>query len=146
MYVLPWPLANDAEMNQMKSAVPSGRVLVVEDHEDAREMMLLALEAIGYSARGAADAETALDIVADYRPHVILIDLGLPGMSGCELARILRERRGELPAVLVACTGHLRGGAVSAPLDPFDRGIGKPVQIEELARLLKDVLPALVNP
>lgn len=116
----------------------SYRVLAVEDHEDAREMLVLALEALGYSARGVADAETALAIACDYRPHVILIDIGLPGMSGYELARALRAHRPALSAALVAFTGDA-GVDAHAHFEHFDRYVVKPVALEDLAKLLADI-------
>ncbi|MFL6649954.1 MAG: response regulator [Sulfurifustaceae bacterium] len=108
---------------------------MVEDHEDARAMLLMALEAIGYSARGVADAEAALEIVSDYHPHAILIDLSLPRMNGYELARALRARRPPCSATLIAFTGHPSAGA---EFEDFDRYIVKPVRLEDLANLLAD--------
>jgi CheY-like chemotaxis protein len=69
------------------------RVVVVDDDDDASSALALALELDGYSVKTAQDARQALVLVADYQPHCVLMDLGLPDMDGCELARQLREPR-----------------------------------------------------
>jgi PAS domain S-box-containing protein len=78
------------------------RILVVEDNADAAEGFAAHLRLHGHEVRTAGDGEEALAIAREFRPQVALVDIGLPGMSGYELAHRLRET----PALLIALTGH----------------------------------------
>jgi two-component system, cell cycle response regulator DivK len=87
------------------SSVPSRLVLLVEDHDDTRAMMRMSLELSGFLVADARDAETALAWVSKCAPDVITVDVGLPGMSGLELARLLRQHAPTREVPLVAITG-----------------------------------------
>jgi signal transduction histidine kinase len=78
------------------------RILLVEDNADAAEGFAAHLRLHGHEVRTAADGEEALAIAREFRPQVALVDIGLPGMSGYELAHRLRGT----PALLIALTGH----------------------------------------
>jgi PAS domain S-box-containing protein len=82
------------------------RVLVVDDNLDAAEMLAEWLSAIGHSVRVAADGPTALEIAAEFRPDVALLDIGLPVMDGYEVARRLRDLPGCTKTRLIALTGY----------------------------------------
>jgi DNA-binding response OmpR family regulator len=115
------------------------RVVVVDDDDDASSALALALELDGYSVKTAQDARQALVLVADYQPHCVLMDLGLPDMDGCELARQLRERHGT-ELVLVAVTGRSREEEHSrAEVAGIDFVLVKPVSAKELGRLLPPI-------
>src|SRR5262249_38368937 len=66
------------------------RVLLVDDNVDASEMLRVALEMAGHTVEIAADGQTAIGVAAGFRPHVGVLDIGLPGMNGYDLARHLR--------------------------------------------------------
>jgi two-component system, cell cycle response regulator DivK len=80
-------------------------VLLVEDHDDTRAMMRMSLELSGFLVADARDGETALAWVSKCAPDVITVDVGLPGMSGLELARLLRQHPATRDVPLVAITG-----------------------------------------
>ncbi|MDB5034681.1 MAG: hypothetical protein JWQ98_1922 [Chlorobi bacterium] len=84
------------------------RVLVVDDNLDAARSMKLFLDAWGYDVRVAHDGPTALTIAEDYRPEVVLLDIGLPGMSGYDIAVELRklDYGGEMEIVAITGYGH----------------------------------------
>src|SRR5947209_5383930 len=83
------------------------RVLVVEDCPDARDTTALLLQAWGCDTSVAADGPAALGAVADHRPDVVLLDLGLPGMHGLEVARRLRRSApGPDRPLLVSLSGY----------------------------------------
>jgi CheY-like chemotaxis protein len=88
--------------------VPPGtcRVLVVDDNEDSAQTMAMLLQMTGHAAEMAHDGPSAITTAVRYRPHVVLLDIGLPGMSGYEVARELRGRPETATAVLVAMTGY----------------------------------------
>lgn len=117
---------------------PSLRVLVVDDNEDAAEMLVEALGMLGYGTRAAHDGPEALRIAPEFAPDVALLDLGLPVMDGYELARRLRSAPGGDRLRLIAVTGYGqeadRRRAVEAG---FDAHLVKPVDIDAIADLLR---------
>jgi CheY-like chemotaxis protein/nitrogen-specific signal transduction histidine kinase len=113
------------------------RVLVVEDNEDARESLTLLLRLGGHEVYAAANAEETLARVGSIRPDVMLIDVGLPGMDGYDLARSLRARPEGREIGLVALTGY--GQAEDqrrARVAGFDLHLTKPVDPGRLAQVL----------
>jgi signal transduction histidine kinase/CheY-like chemotaxis protein len=81
------------------------RVLVVDDNEDAAEMLALILARSGYVATTVHDGESALAAVKSWTPDVVVLDIGLPGMSGYDVAKQLRRQQGPTPLRLIALTG-----------------------------------------
>lgn len=120
----------------------SGKVLVVDDNEDAAEMLALALEQRGYEVAVAHDGPEALALAAGFRPQVAVIDIGLPVMDGYELARRLREQV-DARLRLVAVTGY---GQASDRRRSREAGIDahlvKPVDMRALAAALIADAPA----
>src|SRR4051812_39233517 len=95
---------------------PRLRVLVVDDIADARLALRLLLKLWGHEVAEAADGPGALRAAEAFRPDVVLLDISMPGMSGHEVARCLRER-GLRPSLLVAVTGYGREADVRAAMD-----------------------------
>jgi signal transduction histidine kinase/ActR/RegA family two-component response regulator len=87
---------------------PSRRVLVVDDNVDAAQSLKLLLELWGHEVRVAHDGHAAVEAARAFGPEVVLLDLGLPGPDGYEVARRLRELPGGEAACLVALTGYGR--------------------------------------
>jgi signal transduction histidine kinase/ActR/RegA family two-component response regulator len=107
------------------------RVLVVDDNMDACEMLRAALEHAGHLVAIAGTGPDAIAIATDFVPDVAVLDLGLPGMSGYELASHLRRSRP--PIRLIAVTGYGRAGDVEAAAAAgFDAHYAKPVAITAL--------------
>ena len=103
------------------------RILIVEDNEDARLMLRSALAVRGHEVRDVADAETALECVHAVSPDAVVIDIGLPGMDGYQLARQLREQIRK-PMTLVAVTGYGQSeDRRKAFAAGFDKHLTKPV-------------------
>jgi PAS domain S-box-containing protein len=128
----------DAPPPRRTAPGPGRRVLVVEDNADAREMLRMALEAIGHQVEEAEDGPTGLARLSSFRPDVALVDLGLPGLDGYALARIARAQPDTRGIRLVAVTGYGqaedRARALSAG---FDRHVTKPVDpliLDDLVR------------
>ena len=114
---------------------PARRVLVVEDNDDAREMLRNLLHLFGHEVHEACDGTSAIEQARRLRPDAALIDIGLPGIDGYEVARRIRA---DVPgARLVALTGYGqpedRERALAAG---FDVHLVKPVDPEQLERLL----------
>ena len=127
-----------ADRSVPAAAEPAETILVVEDNADARESLCLALELQGHRALPAADGPAALEVLERERPRVAVLDIGLPGMDGYELARRMRAALGDT-IVLVALTGYggVRDGAEAAQAG-FDRHLIKPVDVAELVRVLAE--------
>jgi two-component system CheB/CheR fusion protein len=113
------------------------RILVVDDHEDAAESLATLLRLLGHEVRVAADASEALDVVSAFQPDVALLDIGLPGMDGYELARRLRRLPGLDRILLLALTGYgLDADRRRSQEAGFDGHLVKPVDLDALrARL-----------
>jgi two-component system, sensor histidine kinase len=127
------PDADDAARPAV--AGPARRVLVVEDNEDAREMLRNLLHILGHEVHEACDGASGIEEARRVRPDAALIDIGLPGIDGYEVARRIRA---EVPgARLVAVTGYGqpedRERALAAG---FDVHLVKPVDLDQLQRLL----------
>jgi CheY-like chemotaxis protein len=114
------------------------RVLVVDDSKQAAESLAMLLKMWGYEVRVAYDALTGLEDARTYPPQVIILDIGMPGMDGYELARRLRGQAQSKDALLVAVTGYGeeedRQRALGAG---FDYHLVKPAAPEDLRELLK---------
>ena len=82
------------------------RVLVVDDNVDAAQSLGLLLEASGHEVRSASDGLSAVEVALDFRPNVVLLDIGLPGLDGYEVAKRLRQDSSLDGVVLVAMTGY----------------------------------------
>ena len=80
------------------------RVVVVDDVPDAAESMASALTLDGYSVRTALEGHAALAVIEEYRPQCVLLDINMPGIDGCKLSKLLRDRYGD-EMVLIAVTG-----------------------------------------
>jgi PAS domain S-box-containing protein len=113
------------------------RVLIVEDDADARESLQLLLELAGHEVETAEDGPRGLEKLARFRPEVALIDLGLPGIDGYEMARTLRRMREAQATRLIALTGDGQAEDRRRALDAgFDVHLTTPVDPERLQRLL----------
>jgi CheY-like chemotaxis protein len=86
-------------------AVMPRRVLVVDDNRDSADTMGQLLRLLGSEVQTAHDGTTALELVEGYRPEVVLLDIGMPGMDGYQVARRIRERSEFNGVTLVALTG-----------------------------------------
>jgi CheY-like chemotaxis protein len=129
-----------------KAAATGLRVLVVEDGDDAREMMEAMLSLHGHEVRTAPDGAAALREAARFAPDAVLLDIGLPDLDGYEVARRLRAAPGSRGAFLVALTGYGQSeDEAAAYAAGFDRHMTKPVEPAALARLLAEISPARVS-
>lgn len=82
------------------------RILLVDDNEDARDLLSGLLELQGFQIESAGDAPGALEIAARFAPEIVILDLGLPEVDGWELARQLRKVHGLTAVRIVALTGY----------------------------------------
>ena len=130
--------ARRAEVAPVSSASVRRRILVVDDNEDAADLLSEFLRSVGHEVVVAHDGPQALETLRSFPAEVGLLDLGLPGMDGFELARRIREQRQSTVRHLVALTGygqeHDRDASRSAG---FDRHLTKPVDLQDLADIIE---------
>jgi CheY-like chemotaxis protein len=109
------------------------RILVVEDDPNSRWVLCALLRRMGYDCRVAADGREALDKVEEFRPHVILMDLMMPGLDGFEATRRLKADARTRGIPILALTGNVTpGGESAARRAGCDDFLGKPVVFQEL--------------
>lgn len=122
----------------MVSAVKQGlRVLVVDDNRDAANTLNVLLNLWGYDCRVSYDGFNALETARDYRPDCLLLDINMPGMDGCTVARRLRQEPDLAQVKLIALTAYSDETHTRRIQEAgFDHHVVKPADIEELQRLL----------
>lgn len=116
------------------------RVLVVDDNRDAAETLAALLDVMGHAAPVANDGRQALRMIQSFRPHVVFLDIGMPGMSGYEVATEIRRNPDYAGVKLVALTGwggeQDRARSASAG---FDMHLTKPATIASIEQVLAQV-------
>ena len=114
------------------------RVLVADDDKDAVASLMLLLQEEGHEVRGVYSGLAVLDKVRDFGPDVVLLDIGMPHISGYEVARALRERYASARPLLIAITGHSKpSDRTLAQLAGFDHHFTKPYDPNALLALLR---------
>jgi two-component system CheB/CheR fusion protein len=113
------------------------RVLVVDDNADNVETLGMVLRAEGHEVETAESGPRALDIAGHFEPEIVIIDIGMPGMDGYELARRLRAERATASATLIALSGFGQDGARERAWKAgFDEYLVKPVDLGEIVSLV----------
>ena len=139
-------LAQSAEPKKVES-VASGaaahrrsRVLVVDDNRDSADTLAALLEAWGHDVRTLYDGPSAIAAVAEFKPNVVLLDIGLPKMNGYEVAAQLRQLANRRPLILVAFTGYGQDEDRRRVREAgFDYHLVKPLEPAELEKILDSV-------
>lgn len=117
-------------------AVECRRILVVDDNPDAADSLSMLLQLDGHSVRVAGDGDSALSALADLLPDVAILDIGLPGSNGFEVAKQIRSRYGETLR-LIALTGWGEAEDRMRSTDAgFDAHLTKPVDYQALQSLI----------
>jgi DNA-binding NtrC family response regulator len=114
-------------------------ILIVDDEHEQRRLLAGFLQPLGYAVREAESAERALEILAQERPALVLLDVRLPGMSGVEALPAIRQLAADLPVLLVTAYADLRQ-AVAAMKSGADDYLAKPLDLEELEAAIADHL------
>src|SRR5688572_24147706 len=116
----------------------SARVLVVEDDEAIAEVLQRSLRMEGYEVRTTGDGPSALEVAGSYLPDLVVLDLGLPGLDGIDVARELR-RRDDTPILMLTARD-----AVESRVEGLDSGaddyLTKPFDFEELLARLRAII------
>ena len=139
-------LANDREdtstvtpASEVGTAAVPRRVLVVDDNVSSAETLALLIGLSGHETRVAHSGFAALAAVESQRPDIVLLDIGLPGMDGYEVARRLRQGDGNGEILLVAVTGYAQDDdRRKATAAGFNHHLVKPLDFHQLEKILLD--------
>lgn len=142
-FIVILPLLRDARPTEDEptctAPVIPRRVLVVDDSADSAEICAMLLKLEGHTVQMALDGATAIRTAHAFRPEVVFLDIGLPDMSGYEVARALRRQIGTHDALLVAVTGYGQlDDREQFQATGFDLHLTKPVDVERLRAVIAD--------
>jgi len=122
---------------QMSTLAAPRRLLVVDDNVDAAQSIAMLLELQGHTVRTAYDGYSALRMLSDFKPHGVLLDIGLPGMDGFEVARRMRALNEGKSVTLIALTGYGQDEHRRRSREVgFDHHLVKPVEPDALLTLI----------
>ena len=125
----------------MTETVPKGparKILIVEDNEDNRELVVKVLRNKGYQMVEAVDGEEAIEKAVAEMPHLILLDISLPKLDGYEVAKRLKSMEAFREIPIVAFTAHaMKGDRENIIAEGFEGYISKPINIREFPDQVK---------
>lgn len=108
----------------------SSSILIVDDEPPIREILRVFLGDLGYETEAVEDGESAIELLEDHRPDMVLLDVRMPGMNGLEVLRAAMEMYPDLPVIMISgyadedlAREALSQGAYDFFLKPFDLGI-----------------------
>jgi PAS domain S-box-containing protein len=129
----------------IRADAPRRRALIVDDMPDVADSLALQLESLNAEVRVAYDGLEGLKLLAEFRPEVVFLDIGMPGMDGFETARRMRQHPQGRDIVLVALTGWGENETrKSVEAAGFDRHLIKPAETDDLRRALELADHALI--
>jgi CheY-like chemotaxis protein len=147
-FVVRLPLAGEPEdhggadafrADEPAAAAPACRILVVDDNRDSADSLAMLLEMRGHEVRSAHDGLEAVGAAEVFLPSVVLLDIGLPKLNGFEVARRIREQRGD-DVTLIALTGWGQEDDRRRSKEAgFDHHLTKPIDVEALRKLLAEI-------
>jgi CheY-like chemotaxis protein len=141
------PPAASEHMAPPAAARGAGKVLVVDDNVDAADTCATLLEISGYTVRAAYTPEAALEVLPQFTPDVVILDIGLPGMSGYALAARMKAPPIGYRGRLVALTGYGQAADMAASRKAgFDAHLTKPVTGDVLLELVNSLSSSIDSP
>ena len=124
------------------ATIPRMRVLIVDDNESAAYLLERLLHRLGQDVHAVNSAHAALEVLLRERPQVVISDIGMPEMSGYELAQAIRAQRGMHQPTLIALTGYGKDSdRLEAARSGFDYHLCKPVSLQALTQILGMLIP-----
>ncbi len=141
---LPVPVLAEGKIQQQSGTVPPARlpmparrILVVDDNQDGAKSLAKLLRLFGNEVRIAYDGHEALRLAMEYQPQVVFLDIGLPGMDGLEVCRLLRRQPGLKNTLVIALTGYGQDDDRRRSYEAgFNAHLVKPVDLDTLREML----------
>ena len=120
---------------------PGRRILIADDNRDWTDGLALLLKDQGYAVRTAYDGQEAIDAAREFQPHVVILDVSMPRMTGYEAGRVLSQQPAGARPVLIAITAWPRdsGKLQAEMLSGFDHYVGKSRDATEILELVRRV-------
>jgi CheY-like chemotaxis protein len=117
------------------------RILIADDNRDFANGMATLLRLSGYQTQVADDGVEALRLVTEYKPHALLLDIGMPKMSGHEVCRQIRQTHGDRQPIIIALTGWGQDRDREESREAgFDAHVVKPPDFDRVLSLLETLL------
>ena len=131
------PVAAPLLIQPLQQGAKTCRVLLVDDNVDAAQTVAMLLDMSGHQCRMAHDGPSGLDAALAWQPDVVLLDIGLPGLNGYEVARQIRQQPLLKNVVLIALTGYgLEADRQRSQEAGFDHHLVKPADFDEIEKIL----------
>ena len=125
-----------------ESAAPGVRVLIVDDHADMVGLMRMMMERRCYRVATALSGEQALEVAPEFGPHVVISDIGMPGMDGYEMMLALRSMNARAPFKSIALSGYdATQEEPRARAAGFDAQLTKPIDFDSLFQTIDALAP-----
>ncbi len=119
------------------------RILLIDDNQDFAFLMKSVIQLLGYNIELAYDGAEGMEKAQEYRPDIILCDIGLPRMNGYEFARNIRENDLLRHSYLIALTGYARPCDIKQSTDSgFNRHLSKPIDATTISEIISDYVTA----
>jgi DNA-binding response OmpR family regulator len=114
------------------------RILLADDDRDAAMTMMMVLRDEGHDVKAVYAGRSVMGMVMDFQPDAVILDIHMPDMSGWQVARTIREMRGQAP-LLIGISGHYTTGAdrILSELNGFDHYLLKPCLPSDLLKILQ---------
>lgn|GEM_PF-1015790 len=129
------PRTSKANSDGDFAVVPSRRIVIVDDNADIRDLLQIKLKKLGHAVETAGDGHAGLERISETHPDIAIIDIGMPGMDGYEVAKRVREHL-EDGILLIALTGFGQADdRERAAAAGFDEHLTKPIRVEELQQI-----------
>ncbi|MEA3359495.1 MAG: response regulator [Thermodesulfobacteriota bacterium] len=127
--------------NKVVEKITASKILIVEDNQDNRELIVKALRINGYKLIEAVDGEEAIEKAKSEKPDLILMDLFIPKIDGYEVTRRLKENDEFKNIPVIACTAHaMKGDMEDALAAGCDGYIPKPIDVRQLSNQINSFL------
>ena len=132
------PVTGSVEISQHRAP---RRIVIVEDNPDVRDLLALKLRRLGHSVESAGDGDEGINLLLQLRPDLAMVDLGLPGKDGYQVARETREKLGQ-DVILVAVSGFGQPEDKRRALESgFDEHLTKPADVRDIESVLQRYPP-----
>jgi CheY-like chemotaxis protein len=142
----PHPTSFEKE-SRLQGRRRSLRIVIADDDRDTVMTLTTLLRHEGYETRGVYDGANVERTVADFAADVVLLDISMPGKSGYEIARALRDKHGEACPILIAVTAWNKASdKMLAQLAGFHHHVGKPYEPEQILSVIAKVAASLNRP
>ncbi|MFQ5888356.1 MAG: response regulator transcription factor [Candidatus Hydrothermarchaeales archaeon] len=123
----------------------SKRILLVDDEIDIRSVYTKMLEKEGYEVATAKDGKKALEKLSEFKPHLVILDIMMPGMDGWEVAKKIRKDQvlGDIPIIILSVKSEIEDKVKSIEEAKTDRHLAKPIEFSEILGTIKSLLNEL---